>query len=64
MELKGADMDIDLLPSDIDWEKDECPWNKKDNGNHKYAVKGTSICKYFQGIKKPDIVLCSYNSVD
>jgi hypothetical protein len=60
--LKGADMDIDLLPnSDVEWEKDECPWNKAEgNDKHKCAVKGVSICKHFKGIEKPDVVLCEY----
>ena len=61
-ELKGADMDIDLLPNpDVHWEKDKCPWNESEGSNeHKCAVKGVSICKYFKGIKKPDIVLCAF----
>jgi hypothetical protein len=62
-ELKGANMDIDLCTDkkDIVWDQDTCPWNKKDNSNkHKCAVKNTSICPYFRGIKYIDTVLCSY----
>lgn len=62
-ELSGANMDIDLTSnkSDISWEQDICPWNKDENTNiHKCAVKNTSICKYFRGIKYLDKVLCSY----
>jgi hypothetical protein len=62
-ELKGANMDIDLCTDkkDIVWEQDTCPWNKKENTNkHKCAIKNTSICPYFRGIKYLDIVLCSY----
>lgn len=58
-ELKGANMDIDLL-SDAEWEQDKCPWSEEDGKEHKCAVKNISICKYFKGIKDPDIVICSY----
>ncbi|MFH0936387.1 MAG: hypothetical protein V1815_01755 [Candidatus Woesearchaeota archaeon] len=62
-ELKGANMDIDLVskPGYIHWKQDKCPWNIKDNSNkHKCALKNVSICKYFKGIKILDIVLCAY----
>ncbi|MBI2043340.1 hypothetical protein HYT25_03055 [Candidatus Pacearchaeota archaeon] len=54
-------MDIDLLPADVSWEQDKCPWNEEENTNeHKCAIKNISICRYFRGIKKPDVVLCAY----
>lgn len=62
-QLSGANMDIDLTSnkSDISWEQKTCPWNEEENTNeHKCAVKNTSICKYFCGIKYLDSVLCSY----
>ena len=62
-ELSGANMDIDLVSnkSDISWEQEVCPWNRDENTDvHKCAVKNTSICKYFCGIKYLDKVLCSY----
>ena len=60
-ELKGANMDIDLFPADVDWEQDRCPWNEVDGKDcHKCAEKGVSICKYFNGIKGDDSVLCGY----
>ena len=62
-QLRGANMDIDLTSdqSDIHWEQTICPWNKDENTReHKCAVKNTSICKYFCGIKYLDSVLCSY----
>ncbi len=62
-QLCGANMDIDLTTkqSDISWEQTTCPWNKDENtSEHKCAVKNTSICKYFCGIKYLDSVLCSY----
>lgn len=61
-ELKGANMDIDLLPnSNVSWAIETCPWNKAEKTNsHKCAVKNVSICKHFKGIKYSDIVLCSY----
>ena len=60
-ELKGANMDIDLIPAKVSWEQDKCPWNELENTNkHKCAVKDTSLCKYFRGIKNPDIVVCNY----
>ena len=50
-----------LEDSDIHWEQTMCPWNKEENTKeHKCAVKNTSICKYFCGIKYLDSVLCSY----
>ena len=63
LELKGGNLDIDLIPkNDISWEQDSCPWNADENTiEHKCAVKGISICKYFRGVKYPDVVLCAYN---
>tara|TARA_Y100000034_G_C6819973_1_gene369177 strand:+ start:597 stop:800 length:204 start_codon:yes stop_codon:yes gene_type:complete len=60
--LKGANMDIDLTPSDkVSWEMDECPWNKEDKTTeHKCAVKNISLCKFFKGVEKPDTILCGY----
>jgi hypothetical protein len=60
--LKGGNMDIDFISgSEVEWEQDECPWNvAEDVKEHKCAVKNVSICKYFRGVKKPDIVLCAY----
>ena len=59
--LKGANMDIDLLPAKVHWEIGECPWNKDEGKNiHKCAVKNVSICKYFRGVQKLDKVLCAY----
>ena len=60
-ELKGANMDIDLISENVDWNQSSCPWNETENTKaHKCAVKDTSICKYFCGIKYLDSVLCSY----
>ncbi len=59
--LRGGNLDIDLASDGVDWKLTQCPWNVADNSNkHKCAVKGTSICKYFCGIKFLDSVLCSY----
>ncbi len=62
-ELRGASMDIDLIPnSNLSWKRDECPWNKsKKTNRHKCAVKNRSLCRFFRGIKYPDKVLCSFN---
>ncbi len=55
--ITGANMDIDFSNTDkVSWEVGQCPWGS----NHKCAVKNVSICKYFEGIEKPDIVVCSY----
>lgn len=61
-ELRGANMDIDLIPSKkVSWEMDQCPWNVAEKTTeHKCAVKDVSLCKYFRGIKKPDTVICAY----
>jgi len=60
-ELKGANIDIDLTSPDVDWKQDRCPWNEAEGTDcHKCAVKDVSICKYFEGIKKWDTVLCGY----
>ena len=62
IELKGANMDIDLIPNPkVSWEQEKCPWNEAEETNeHKCAVKDVSLCKYFKGIKYPDSVVCSY----
>ena len=60
-ELKGSNMDIDLTSESVDWNQSSCQQNKEENSKeHKCAVKDTSICKYFCGIKYLDSVLCSY----
>ena len=63
-DLKGANMDIDFLPSEnVSWKMEKCPWNKAEGNNiHKCAVKNVSICKYFQGVKRLDTVICSYSN--
>ncbi len=61
--LKGANMDIDLATASgkITWKQDRCPWNVGDKtGKHKCAIKNTSICIYFRGIKPLDTVVCGY----
>ncbi|MFH1608184.1 MAG: hypothetical protein ABIA78_03550 [archaeon] len=65
--LKGANMDIDLTTDEnkIEWKQDKCPWNESDRTNeHKCAIKNISICKYFRGIEKLDVVLCVYGGKD
>ncbi|MBR4949016.1 MAG: hypothetical protein IKZ29_10710 [Clostridiales bacterium] len=60
-ELSGANMDIDLVSENAPWAQFACPWNEVENTKeHRCAVKDTSICKYFRGIKYLDSVLCSY----
>jgi hypothetical protein len=61
-ELRGGNMDIDLIPKpDLGWKQDACPWNEAEGvSTHKCAVKNTSICRYFRGIKPLDSVLCAY----
>jgi hypothetical protein len=61
--LPGANMDIDLMtdPGDIGWSQALCPWNAAEGvASHRCAVKNTSICPFFCGIKYLDIVLCCY----
>lgn len=58
--LSGANMDIDLIPTNVDWHQDMCPWSKSDNKEHKCATKNISICDYFCGIDYPDKIQCSY----
>ena len=39
-ELVGANMDIDLVSDNVDWNQSICPWNKAENTKaHKCAVK-------------------------
>ena len=61
-DLDGANMDIDLTSEkNVKWKQDKCPWNQAEKTNkHKCAVKNTSICPYFCGIKYLDNVMCSY----
>jgi hypothetical protein len=62
-QLRGGNLgDIDLISQDkVAWEQSKCPWNE-DEGveRHVCAVKYTSICKYFCGVKYLDTILCSY----
>jgi hypothetical protein len=60
--LDGANMDIDLTSADqTSWKQAKCPWNEAEKTNvHRCAVKNTSICEYFCGIKYLDNVLCCY----
>lgn len=61
-ELHGGNMDIDLVPKPgLGWEQDPCPWNAAEQSeSHRCAVKDTSICPYFGGIRRLDTVLCTY----
>lgn len=60
--LRGANMDIDLTsPDRVSWDQDKCPWNdEQGTGEHKCAVKNTSICRYFCGVEFADTLLCCY----
>jgi len=56
-------MDIDLATpaGDISWDQDGCPWNAVEGTReHRCAVKNTSICPHFRGIRYLDTVLCAY----
>jgi len=61
-ELCGGNMDIDLIPkAELNWKRELCPWNQAEGATaHMCAVKDTSICRYFRGIKPLDTVLCAY----
>ena len=65
-ELRGGNMDIDLIPNpDLSWKREACPWNEAERSTaHKCAVKDTSICRYFKGIKPVDTVLCAYPAAE
>ena len=61
--LAGANMDIDLAtpPGTIPWPQDRCPWNEAEQtGEHRCAVKGVSICRYFRGVEFLDTVICAF----
>ena len=46
---------------EVSWYIEPCPWNEEeDRGEHKCAVKSTSICRYFRGISPLDSVLYVY----
>jgi hypothetical protein len=61
-ELRGGNMDIDLVPkSGLKWEQESCPWSTAEGSSaHKCAVEDTSICRHFRGIKPGDAILCEY----
>jgi len=61
-EIRGGNLDIDLIQKPgLDWEVGLCPWNESEQSTaHKCAVKDTSICPYFNGIRRLDTVLCTY----
>jgi len=61
--LKGGNLgDIDFISQDkVSWKQSVCPWNEEEGVNeHRCAVKYTSICKYFCGVKYLDTVMCSF----
>jgi hypothetical protein len=59
-------MDIDLIPNPgLTWKQDVCPWSAaQQTAAHKCAVKDTSICRFFKGIKAEDTVLCAYPAAE
>ncbi len=58
-QLRGGNLDIDF--SCADFGDSRCPWNEAEHtGEHRCAVKNTSICPYFCGVRYLDSVLCSY----
>ena len=61
-ELRAGHVNIDMLPNpDVGWTHDTCPWNEKEgNQDHRCLVSGEHKCRYFQGVKRPDIVMCGY----
>lgn len=59
LNISGADMDIDFQTKVFG--DSNCPWSKDDGVSHKCAIKGTSICKYFNGVQRLDTVMCSYD---
>ena len=65
-ELRGANMDIDLVPKPgLTWKQDPCPWNEAvGNTAHRCTVKNTSICRYFRGIRPVDAVLCAFPAAE
>lgn len=57
--LRGANMDIDF--SCAEFGPSRCPWDADEPEMlHRCAVKNTSICPYFCGVRFLDSVLCSY----
>jgi ectoine hydroxylase-related dioxygenase (phytanoyl-CoA dioxygenase family) len=61
-EFRAGHTDIDMLPDPaIAWAQDRCPWNEEEgNEEHRCLVSGEHKCRYFQGMRRPDIVLCGY----
>ena len=62
-ELKGATINVSLLPlpSQVVIDQDKCP--RKDSNGH-CVVNNKYVCEYFRGIRvtseRPDIILCAY----
>lgn len=58
-QLRGANLDIDF--SCAEFGDSKCPWNEAEGTEeHRCAVKNTSICPYFCGVRYLDSVLCGY----
>lgn len=61
-ELHAGHLEITIQPDPSDTlSQDACPWNAADKTDtHTCVVRGKTLCQYFHGIKRPDIVLCAY----
>ena len=61
-ELTSGHIDINFLPdSHISRTQDRCPWNEADGTDeHQCISTNQVICQYFHGIRRPNIVQCSY----
>ena len=61
-ELRAGNIDVNLLSNaEIGWATDRCPWNEKEQTEeHVCCAANKQKCRYFQGIKRPDVVLCGY----
>lgn len=61
-ELRAGHVDVDLLPDPGTGRGQErCPWNEEEGEDtHRCLVAGEHKCRYFQGMRRPDIVLCGY----
>lgn len=61
-ELRAGRLELNLLPDPAaPAAAERCPWNEAEGTEeHVCHATGRQKCRYFQGLKRPDIVLCGY----
>lgn len=59
-ELRAGHVHVDVAAEATSWVREGCPWDEADGGHHVCMSEEESSCRYYRGIKKPDVVVCGY----